>query len=103
MLLNDSPAILTATIQGADGTYLGQATFQPGEQKNFTTNLSSTPYNPPGQPDVSMTPYTVVWQCASEGVYSMCSSVSPGSLVTANGCPGQRYCVSRRDAKKTGS
>jgi hypothetical protein len=44
LLYNDSPFILTATIQASDGTYLGQLTVQPNEQKNFTTHLAPTVY-----------------------------------------------------------
>jgi hypothetical protein len=92
LLYNDSPFILTATIQASDGTYLGQFSIQPNQQKNFTTNLSPTGYAHPGRPDVSLTPYTVIWQCPSEGFYSMCTRVSPGSMVRANDCEGYRFC-----------
>src|SRR3989344_1097470 len=92
MLINDAPFILTAVIQAADGTFLGQFSIQPGQQKNFTTNLSSTAYVRPGTPNVSLTPYTVIWQCPSEEHYSMCTSVSPGSLCKANECPGNHFC-----------
>src|SRR3989338_5077118 len=81
LLYNDSTYILTATIQASDGTYLGQFSIQPNEQKNFTQNLSPTDYEHPGKPQVSLTPYKVVWQCPSEGVYSICTNVSPGSMV----------------------
>lgn len=100
MLINDSPFILTATIQGAEGTFLGQFSIQPGQQKNFTTNLSSTGYTKPGTPNVSLTPYTVVWQCPSEGYYSMCTQVSPGSLCKANECPGPHFCSPKPEIKK---
>lgn len=97
LLYNDSPFILTATIQASDGTYLGQFSIQPNQQKNFTTNLSPTDYKHPGQPDVSLTPYIVVWQCPSEGFYSMCSGVSPGALIKANECPGNRFCSPKQE------
>lgn len=92
MLVNDSPFILTAIIQGSEGTFLGQVSIQPGQQTNFTTSLSSTGYKKPGNPNVSLTPYTVIWQCASEGYYSMCTQVSPGALCKANECPGPHFC-----------
>jgi hypothetical protein len=100
LLLNDSPFILTATIQASDGSYLGEFSVQPGQQKNFTQNLSTTPFRHSGTPDVSLTPFTVVWQCPSEGFYSMCSQVSPGSLVSANNCPGSHFCSPKKDKKK---
>ena len=100
LLLNDTPFILTATVQASDGTYLGQFTIQPGQQKNFTQNLSSTAILRPGTPDVSLTPYTVVWQCASEGFYSSCNNVGPGSLVKANDCPGNHFCSPKKESKE---
>jgi hypothetical protein len=72
LLLNDSPFILSATI--------------------WTTSLDPTSYKHPGTPDVSLTPYTVIWQCSSDEFYSMCSIVSPGALVRANDCQGTRIC-----------
>ncbi|MBI3900999.1 MAG: hypothetical protein HY324_02475 [Chlamydiia bacterium] len=100
MLINDSPFILTATIQAADGTYLGQFTIQPGQQQTFTTNLWSTDYRHPATPNVSLTPYIVIWQCPSKGFYSMCSQVSPGSLCTANQCPGPHFCSPKPEDKE---
>lgn len=100
MLVNDSPFILSAVIQAADGTFLGQFSIQPGQQKNFTTNLSSTGYKKPGTPNVSLTPYTVIWQCPSEGHYSMCTQVSPGALCKANECPGPHFCRPKQENKQ---
>lgn len=100
LLYNDSPFILTAIVQAADGTYLGQFTVQPGQQKNVTQNLFPTPILRPGTPDVSLTPYTVVWQCASEGYYASCIGVSPGSLVRASDCPGAHFCKPKQKDDK---
>lgn len=100
LLYNDSPFILTATIQASDGTYLGELTIQPNQQKNFTTNLSPAQYDHPGRPDVSLTPYIVIWQCPSEGFYSMCTRVSPGSMVRANDCPGLRFCNPKKSKNR---
>jgi hypothetical protein len=100
LLLNDSAFILTATIQASDGTFLGQFSIQPGQQRNFTTNLNPTGYVHPGSPKTSLTPYIVIWQCPSEGYYSMCSSVSPGSLCKANDCPGSHFCSPKQEMNK---
>lgn len=97
LLLNDSPFILTATIQASDGTFLGELTIQPSEQKNFTTHLAPTQYKHPGRPDVSLTPYIVIWQCPSEGFYSMCTRVSPGSMIRANDCEGLKFCSPKQE------
>lgn len=99
-LYNDSPFILTAIVQASDGTYLGQFTVQPGQQKNFTQNLFAAPYAHPGTPQISLTPYTVIWQCPSKGFYSMCTAVSPGALVTASDCPGPHFCSPKEEGKK---
>ena len=100
LLLNDSSFILTATIQASDGTFLGQFSIQPGQQKNFTSSLNPTGYKRPGAPNTSLTPYTVIWQCPSEGYYSMCATVSPGSLCKANDCPGNHFCSPKPESKK---
>lgn len=100
LLYNDSPFILTAIIQASDGTYLGQLTVQPNEQKNFTQHLSPTQYIHPGRPDVSLTPYVVIWQCPSEGFYSMCTRVSPGAMVRANDCPGLQFCSPKQESER---
>lgn len=99
MLFNDSPFILTATIQASDGTYLGQYTVQPGQQSKVTQNLSNTKYTHPGTPPVSLTPYIVMWQCSSDDIYSMCTNVAPGSLVRANDCEGYRICRPKQGQK----
>lgn len=100
LLVNDSPFILTATIQASDGTYLGEFTIQPNQQQNFTTNLSPTVYEHPGRPDVSLTPFLVIWQCPSEGYYSMCTQVSPGAMIKANDCPGLHFCSPKQENKE---
>ncbi|MBI3508213.1 MAG: hypothetical protein HY069_01065 [Chlamydiia bacterium] len=92
-LYNDSPFILTAIVQASDGSYLGQVTLQPGQQRNFTTNLNPTDWESPGTPDISLTPYSVAWQCASEGYYSIVSGVSPGAFVSASEGSGLHYCA----------
>lgn len=100
LLYNDTSFILTASVQASDGTYLGQFTVQPGQQKNFTTNLSPTTISRPGAPQVSLTPYTVIWQCPSEGFYSTCTGVSPGALVKANDGSGNHFCSPKKNNEK---
>ncbi|HSX12857.1 MAG TPA: hypothetical protein VLE96_00330 [Chlamydiales bacterium] len=100
LLYNDSPFILTAIIQASDGTYLGEMTLQPNEQKNFTQHLAPTQYIHPGRPDVSLTPYVVIWQCPSQGFYSMCNRVSPGAMVRANDCQGLQYCSPKQEREQ---
>jgi hypothetical protein len=100
LLHNDTNMILTAVIQASDGTFLGQFSVQPGQQKNFTTNMFPTAYVRPGAPNVSLTPYTVIWQCPSEGIFSMCTNVSPGAYVKATICEGGHFCNPKKQPQK---
>lgn len=100
LLHNDTTMILTAVIQASDGTYLGQFSVQPGQQRNFTTNMLTTGYVRPGTPNISLTPYTVIWQCPSEGIFSMCTGVSPGSYVKATICEGNHFCSPKKELQK---
>jgi hypothetical protein len=100
MLMNDSTYILTAIITASDGSPLGQISLQPGQQRNFTTNLSPSSFQTPGRPDISLTPYTVIWQCPSEGIYSRCSYVQPGSYVRASACEGNFFCSPKESQTK---
>ena len=105
ILINDSPFTLTAVIQSQDGTFLGQKVLQPGEQKNQVSNLGSMSTNlssPNYAYNVGLTPYSVIWKCANGGYYSVCSSVSPGSLVRASACPGGYYCKPKPKKNKKG-
>lgn len=99
LLMNDTQYILTATVIAADGTYLGQQTVQAGQQIRFNAGLAVTHFTPPGRPDVSLSPYTVVWQCPSEGFYSACPGVQISSMVRANNCDGSHVCQPKQ-AKK---
>ena len=101
LLLNDSPYELTAVVQSADGKVLGQQTIQPGEQAEWTTDLNPTYLDVPATPNVSLTPFTVLWKCPYQGYYSVCSNVSAGALARANGCLGMRYCVPKPEKKKS--
>ena len=99
-LHNDTTMILTAIIQASDGSYLGQFSVQPGQQRNWTTNMLPTNYVRPGSPDISLTPYTVVWQCPSQGIFSLCTGVSPGAYVKATVCEGSHFCAPKQELKK---
>lgn len=100
-LLNDSPFTLTAVVQAADGTFLGQTEYTPGQQSTFVTTLKPTNLNAPGYYDIALTPYIVVWKCPNGGFYSVCTQVAAGSLVTANSCPsGPYYCQPKPEKQK---
>jgi hypothetical protein len=93
MLHNDTTYILTAVIQASDGSFLGQVSLQPGQQRNFTTNLNNSGFVRPGTPNISLTPYRVIFQCPSKETYSSSNAVSPGSYVKASLCEGVHYCT----------
>ena len=97
LLINDSPFMLVAEIQGANGIMLNQVTVAPGEQTNWTQDFSSTPLSVPANASVSMTPYRVLWKCAYGGYYATCVGVSPGSLVRASMCQGVHFCNPKED------
>lgn len=98
-LYNDSPYILSASVFTRSGAYLGQVTLQPGQQKNFVTNINSTSLNRPGYPDVSITPYRIIWQCPGGGIYSMCMDGAVGAFVRASACQGQLFCSPKEEKK----
>ena len=100
MLLNDSPFELTAIVQGADGSYLGQVTIAPGEQNSFVTDLKAVKFESPNIPDVSLTPYTVLWRCPYEGYYSTNTNVAPASLTRASDGSGPKYCAPKPEKEK---
>ena len=99
-LLNDSPYSLTAIVQSAGGIFLGQEHLQAHEQIHWTKELIPTELKSQYSSPVSTTPFTVIWKCEYGGVYSMCSDVSPGSLVRASICPGDRYCKPKPKKQK---
>ncbi len=91
-LINDSAYELTVIIQSANGKILAQPTIHPGDQLVWNSDQEpidlKMEYNSSG----SYTPYTVIWRCSYEGYYSVCANASPGATITANTCPGARFC-----------
>lgn len=103
LLYNDSPFILSATVQAYDGSFLGQFTIQPGQQRNFTTNLGPTSFENPGHPDISLTPFSVIWQCPSEGFFGSNMNVAVGSLIRASDSSGPHFCAPKPKPKEAPS
>ena len=91
-LHNDAPFELIAVVEAANGTFLGQAVLQPGEEKDITEQELELPASPSG----SMTPYTVIWECPYGGYYSTCMEVPSGGTVIASKCPGAHYCQPKK-------
>lgn len=93
-LYNDSPYKLRAIVRGADGSYLGEMILLPQ-----TTNIWNDTYSqfgPSGEkvmgPNVSQTPYFIQWYCLNGEVYSVCTNIATGALVTASRCEGDHLC-----------
>ncbi|MBI5346176.1 MAG: hypothetical protein HZB76_03435 [Chlamydiae bacterium] len=101
-LLNDSPYELTAIVQGANGMEIGQQTMQPGEQAEWVDD-KPLQLDVPYDASVSLTPYTVVWKCPYQGIFSICINVSPGSQVAATTCPGMHYCIPKPKKENAGA
>jgi hypothetical protein len=91
-LYNDSPFQLTAIVEAANGNVLTQKVMAPNEQSVWDTSQISTQLKINYQSSTSYTPFTVIWQCDYQGYYSVCTNVSPGSIVAATTCPGPHYC-----------
>jgi hypothetical protein len=99
-LLNDSPYALTAIVQGADGSLLGEVTIQAGEQNTLTVGDNRTQLNTPSTPRASITPFYVIWKCPYGGYYSICSSITPGAMARASGGDGDRTCQPKPKKKE---
>lgn len=91
-LVNDSPYTLTAVVHGADGRTLGTVTLNPGEQNGWSATYDRTNLDEVYNASSSLTPFSVVWECAYQGYYSVCTGVAPGASVTATGCNGALTC-----------
>lgn len=94
-LVNDSPFPLTAIVQAADGSYLGQKIIQPGEQNQTFNESSRLKLETPAAPTKTITPFVVIWKCAYEGYYSVCSNVLPGGVSRASDGSGSKMCKPR--------
>ena len=95
-------SLLNAALVATKSLFLprlenGRLVFYHVEDAN---HLSLSPYVHPGTPDISLTPYTVVWQCPSQGLYATCTNVSPGAYIKASDCDGNRFCSPKPDQKK---
>ena len=99
-LINDSAYELTAIVQSANGKILAQPTLHPGDQLIWNSDQDPTDLKMEYNSSGSYTPYTVIWRCSYEGYYSVCSNVSPGAIITANTCPGARYCKPKPKKEK---
>lgn len=92
-LVNDTAYKLTAKIRAADGTDLGSVDINPQQTmawSNYMGGTGSIQYY-----DASQTPYTVIWFCnngSADSPFSIWTSVSSGSVVTASGGDGIRSC-----------
>ena len=96
-LINDSPFKLRAVIRGNDGTYLGEMILNPAHEGNWSDSYGQIGHFGKGSlykegATRSQTPYTVIWHCLDGADYSICTIISTGGLVNAQGCDGARIC-----------
>ena len=96
-LINDSPCELTAIVNAATGDFLGQQSLQPGEQKQWNSDMKKTTVREIYNAKASTTPFTVTFQCAYEGTYSVVQDVSPGQVVKASQGAGSRTCKDKAE------
>jgi hypothetical protein len=87
--INDSPYVLRAVIRGNDGSYLGELIVQPQNSGTWTTNNASYTYT---APNITQTPFTVIWHCMSGDDYSINTYVETGATVFAQSGQGARIC-----------
>lgn len=99
-LLNDSPFELTALVQGADGTHLGEEHLQPGEQRQWSTDIKKTDVKEIYDAPSSLTPFTIIWKCAYKGYYSINNEVAPASLVKATDGDGAKTCAPKPEKEE---
>jgi len=101
-LANNSPYALSATVQSADGSYLGEVTVPAGQTVEWSDE------NGPGpeegvhldEPTQSLTPYTVLWYCPDGGNYSICEEVAEGGMAVAGYCNGNRFCKQKKQGQQ---
>lgn len=91
-LYNDSAFELVAVVRAANGKVVAQKTLAPGEQSIWSPDQISTDLSIKYDYSSSYTPFTVVWHCSYEGIYSACYGLASGSMCVATQCSGPHYC-----------
>lgn len=91
-LQNDSPYPLIAQVSNAAGKVVGTQEVPPQQTVTWEGDWSGG--------EVSQTPYSVRWICKNGGKeFSACTFVSEGALVTAETCPGNKTCPTKKTAE----
>jgi hypothetical protein len=95
-LENDSTYPLKATIQGADGSLLGEVFLESQESKNWSdTKMTAVKKKASVK---SVTPLQVQWNCKAGESFSISDKVSTGALVRARDGIGPKSCpTSKKD------
>lgn len=89
-VINDSPFQLIAQVYGSTGIF-DQKQLVASEQWHWSDNkaVSGTSTDP----DLSVTPYTVIWYCSKGGnAYGTNTNVAVGSWVRAQTADGAKIC-----------
>ena len=90
-LTNDSTVTLSAVIQDATGTVLGQMDIIAGNSTTWSLNYDYAGYD--AQPTNPQPPYIVNWYCMSGQLFGTCMDVAPDSSITAQSCGGDQQCM----------
>ena len=96
---NDSPFPLIAQVFGSAGTF-GEKQLAAGEQWHWSDSkaVSGTSTDP----NLSVTPYTVIWYCAKGGnAYGTNTNVGVGAWVRAQASDGAKICPLPKKKKST--
>ncbi len=98
-LYNNTYTQLSVVIESFDGSFLDEFIVNAQDSFGWTDSYDNpTDFRgtskPLQQSSISRTPYTVSWYCTGgqQEPYSVCTNVAEGSLVTPNGCSGQKEC-----------
>ncbi|MBI3236298.1 MAG: hypothetical protein HYZ48_01105 [Chlamydiales bacterium] len=87
---NDSPFPLRAQIFGADVMY-DEQTVAPGAQWHWSND--NVMQGPSSNPNMSTTPFTVIWYCARGGQpYGTNTNIAGGAWVSAQSSEGGKIC-----------
>lgn len=94
---NDSPFPLLAQVYGATGIF-DEKVLAPGEQWHWSDKKPIS--GPSTDPNLSVTPYTVIWYCSKGGnPYGTNSNVPVGSWVRAQTAEGSKMCPLPKNKK----
>ena len=99
---NDTPFSLRAQIFGSDVMYAEQ-TVPPGGQWHWSND--KVMQGPSSNPNMSTTPFTVIWYCSIGGQpFGTSTNIASGAWVSARNSDGPKVCpLPKKPSATTGS